>query len=519
MFRKLHLTFHLFILYGVLGISLLSLCSYCLFVISDYDKTIHTLDRDQLPLARIIAEISRHQLDQTLRFSELLLFSRINDREKFEISNEGYIQAGKRLLEEVEEGKMFSQKAMDMAESTTRSTELDAIKTLLKGIEKAHGDYEHVGELLIREIYQNDFLLKNEWLVSGDLVAAEEATTKYISLLKTNISSLEDETHRLEGVIKETVERVKQLSQFLAIDARNQKNRTTNGVLFVLFFVLSVGFLLVFAIASIQKQREKNKNSLTSQALALLSDTLTQLQTNFQKLESSSTQLEKSFIEEKDSFGDAMSNLQKMMYLSEENRQLSEQITSLNIDKNRALKQTNLLVNQLNEDAGKMLESEVETGRIIRNLKATVGQINLLATNASAEASRLGMGGSFSVFTEEIKNLSQAVVLVVEKVMHRMDDSIKGIHSDRLHAIRTHQQFSEVVEIARHEVDLLEKNLATTQKVHVLHQGVQRVVTGVNKALQTNVPLLDQMKTSRDLAKTQVESARDAVGGWFGVNG
>ena len=516
MFKKLQLTFHLFVLYGILAGSLLSLCSYCLFVVRDYDKIIHNLDRAQFPLSHIVAEISRQQLDQTLRFGELLLFARVNDREKFEISHEGYMHAGKLLLEEVEEGKMFTQKAMDIGEFEDQLTELDSIKTLLKAIEKAHGDYVHLGELLIREIFQKEFLMKDGLLASGDLVAAEEAMTNHTLFLKTNITSLESEIRRLEGAIKEAVERVKQLSQSLAIDARNQRDRTTNGVVSVLFFVLAVGFLLVIVIASIHKQREQNKNSLTSQALALLSDTLTQLQTNFQKLESSSSQLEESLLEEKDSFDDAMSDLQEMMGCSEDNRQLSEQIVFLNIDKNRSLEQANLLVNQRNEESGKRLELEVETGRIIRNLKATIGQINLLATNASAEASRLETGGSFSVFTEEIKNLSQAVVLVAEKVIHRMDDSIKEIHTDRLHAIRTHQQFSEIMEIFQQEGVLVEKNWTTVQKLHVLHQSIQRMIVGVNKALQTNVPLSDQIKTVRNLAKVQVESARDAVGGWLG---
>ena len=55
MFKRLRLTFHLFILYGFLCVFLLSLCGYALFVIRDYERTIVSVDREQLPLARIVA--------------------------------------------------------------------------------------------------------------------------------------------------------------------------------------------------------------------------------------------------------------------------------------------------------------------------------------------------------------------------------------------------------------------------------------------------------------------------------
>lgn len=511
MFKKLRLTFHLFILYGLFASFLLLLCGYCLFVIHDYEGTVRAVDQEQLPLGRAIAEISRHQLDQVLRFNEVLLFARVSDREKFEISNEGYVQAGKRMGDDILEGRNIAQKGIDAATYESRLKEFDTIKTLLKGIEKAHGDYEHLGALLIRGIYQYDFLLKNEYFASGDHVAAEAEATKHVTFMNATLSAMEDETRRLENGIKEAMERVKQLSQTLASDAKQQKERVFNRVLPLLFFALSSGLLLVFAITRVQKNREHSKNQLMDQSLLTLSDVLAQLQSAFQVLEPSSQQLEKNFSLQRDSFGDTVASLRDMMRLSEGQLQLSLQNQSLATAKKNLLEQTNLLVQQLNKDAGSMLEFGLETGKIIRKLRESMIQVNVMATNASAEALRLEATRSFSVFTEEIKELSRSTALVSETVSGRMDDAIKGIRADHLHASQTYEKFLEVVGLAGKENLLLEEATATTQDQAVLLRKLQSMTTEVDLALQASGPLMDQMKTARNTAQSKVGIALDTI--------
>lgn len=511
MFKKLRLTFHVFILYGFLSIILLLLCGYCLFVIRGYTLTIAAVDREQLPLARTVAEISRHQLDQTLRFNEILLFSRINDREKFEISNEKYVQAGKRMGDEILEGRNIAQRGIDRANSESRLKELDTIKTLLKGIEKAHGDYEHLGALLIRGIYQYDFLLKNEYLTSGDHIAGEEEASKHISFTKTTLSAMEDETRRLESGIKESMERVKQLSKTLMVDANQQRDRSFNGVLPLLFFALSGGLLLVLTISKIHINRDKCKNKIAREALAVLADVLTQFQAIYQILDPSSQQLEKNLSLQRDSFDSTVAHLQEMAHLSESNLQLPTQFQSLMTEKEDALGKTNLLVKQLNKDAGRLSESGTEIGRVVQNLKEMIAQINMLATNASAEAFRLEATRSFAVFTEETRDLARSTVSLSETISKQMDDAIKGGSEDRLHASQTSQSFSEVVKLAKKEVDLFGKTTVAIQKQSALLQAAQSVTAGAHTALYANESLLAQIKSARDMAQSRAKTACDVL--------
>lgn len=516
MFKKLQLTFHLFFLYGILGVSLAFLFGYCLFVVHGYEETIKRVDRENLPLARIVAEISRYQWSQTLRFSEVLLFARIHNREKFEISNEGYVYAGKRLGDEILEGRSFIKKGTGSDAFESRLKQLEAIKALLTEIEKAHGEYERFGALLIRGIYQYDFLSNDAYLLSGDHMAAEEEAAKQMAFLRTNLASLEEATQRLEIAIEAVVEQVKQLSHTLAIDAGKRRETTFNLLLPVVVFGLVFGAALVFFIIKIQKERERSRHHLMRRSLAVLSDALTQLQRAFRDLEPPSRQLEKSMSHQMRAFGETLSACQEGVQLSEKHRQLSAQIQGFGTEKNSFLEQITLLVQQLNKDAEDMLTTEVKTGRIVRDLKETVMQINVLASSASAEASRSEAGRSLAVFSEEIKKLTQSTLVALTTVSKRMDRAIKGIHADRLHVTQTRQQFLEVVALSRKEVDLSEQMVVIGQRQFVVSRTVRDAVTEVHTVLQNNDALLEQAKTARNTAQSQVRIAYDSVGGWPG---
>ncbi|MBF0400541.1 MAG: hypothetical protein HQL90_07205 [Magnetococcales bacterium] len=514
MFKKLQLTLHLLLLYGLLAVFLLAVGGYSLFVIYQYDETLHSVDREQFPLFNVVTEITRHQLDQTLRFNEVLFFARVGDREKFEVSNEKFIQAGKRFGDEILEGRNVAQKGMEMARSEARLKEIDTIKTLLKGIEKSHGDYEHLGALLIRGIYQYDFLSKTETIAVGDHASAEEEANKHMAFLKGNLSALEDEVRRMEGGIKDVMERVKQLPQSLAVDSRHQRDWVFQVVLPAVGFALVMGFLLVLVIIQVQKERERNKNSLTSQSLLLLSDALTHLQQAFQQLDPASQQVEQIIAGERGRVASIMTEVQNLVLQADNALSLAEQMRSLVGEEHQALEQAGLLIQQLNKGADLLLESATESGRTIRHLRDLTSQINLLATNASAEAFRSDATRSFAVFTDEIKELARANVLVAETLVNRAEDSIVHIRTDQLHTVQTRRRFENVTEVSRKEGALF----ARIAELLTHHAALSRLVQGgigeMHTVLQGSGAVLEQVKSSRQTVQTQLKGAQEALGGW-----
>lgn len=514
MFKKLQLTFHLLTLYGLLGTVLLLLVGYCLFVIHSYDETIHAVDREQFPLSYTVTEIARHQLDQTLRFNELLFFTRTGDREKFEMSNGKYVQAGKRLGDELLEARNIAQKAMDMSRAEARWKEIDAIKTLLKGIEKAHGDYEHLGALMIRAIYQYDFLSKTDTLATGDHVSAEEEAGKHIAFLKSNLSALEDETHRLEGGIKDVMERVRQLPQTLAVDSARQRDQVFQRGVPLLFFALAGGLFLVFVIVRVQAERERSRHQLTGQSLALLSDALGQLQRLIQEWEPATQSMEQVLVGQESSLGGVVEELRGLVFQADAAATQAEQVLALHGEEQQVLEQAGQLIQQVNKGADLLLASGTETGRAIQHLREVTVQINLLATNASAEAVRSEATRPFSVFTEEIKELSRANAQVAETVVNQTVDALKHIRTDQIHSGQTRRRFVTVLELAKKEGDLLARMAELLRRQPVVLRAVQGVVTTAHGTLQSSAPVLKQAQTARQSAQLRIKGVQEAVGGW-----
>lgn len=511
MLKNVKLTYQFFVLYSFLSLLLLLLCGYALFVIHDYEETLLTVDREYLPLARTVSEVARHQVDQTLRFNEILLYARINDREKFEVSNERFVQAGKRVGDEILEGRNTAQRGIDAAQSESKLKALDAIKTLLKGIEKTHGDYEHLGALLIRAVYRYDFLLKNKYLKSGDHIAGEEEAIKHAAFLKTTLSALEDETRRLEGGIKESMERVKQLSRTLAADATQQKKRAFNRIGPLLFFALAGGLLLVMVIARAYNTRVSGKERLIGQAVSHFSGLLIYFKQALQAIGPSAQRLEQGLAQQNTAVGGAADDVQALLQLAENALQLFPQFQILTNEKRNALDKTDRLVKQLNTDASDMLQMGIETKRIIQTLKDRIVHINMLATNASAEAVRSEATRSFSVFTQEIMDVSRSTASLTETLAHRIDDAIKGIHADHTHVEQTHRSFSDVIDLARKEENVLSSTVMTTQKQSDLLKNIRGVVFAAHANVRDGVALLGPLRSAVDTAQTRTDAAQVAL--------
>ncbi|WP_130472410.1 methyl-accepting chemotaxis protein [Candidatus Magnetaquicoccus inordinatus] len=514
MFKKLQLTVHLLTLYGVLVFFLLAVGSYALLVIDRYDETIHAVDREQFPLAHIVTEMTRHQLDQVLRFNEAMFYARISDREKFEVSNEKFVQAGKRFSDEVLEGRNVAQKAMDLAHSEARIKEIDAIKTLFKGIEKSHSDYEHLGASLIRSIYQYDFLSRSEGFTSADPMSGEEEANKHFATVKNLLSGLEDEVRRLEGGIKDVTERVKLLPQNVALDSERQRDRFFYRVLPMMGFAMAVGILLLFITVQVQKDREAQRYKLLTQSLDQLADSLQQLQITVEGSEPLSQQLFQVMGEQRPAVSRALKDMQQMVLDADSLHIYSGQMQDVVSQTVQGLQRMEGLIQSLHQDAERMLATESETGRALRQLKDTTLQINLLSTNASAEAMRSEATQPFAVYSDAIKELAHINLTMAESIANRTYDTIRRIQIDQERAEQTQDRFSQLVGLLSRERELFDKIVGMMQQQPILFREVQDMVSGVNGAFTLGMPLMEQVKSGWQVASIRLQEVREMLGNW-----
>ncbi len=514
MFKKLKLSIHLYSVSALLGGITLFLCGYALVIIQSYEETIRDVDSKNIPLTTALSEISRHQLEQTLRMTEILLQARVGNREKFEIANEGYIQAGKRLADNLLEGRNIAQKGLDVAESEAELKELDAIKTSIKEIEKAHGDYEHLGATLVRGIYQYEFLTKNAQLKSGDHLSAEENEVKHIAFLQSTLSTLEDETRRLETNIKNALEKVKNLSQTLSLDATAKKEQAFKVIVPALLFSVVLGGLLILAIIKVHGDRQLEESKALETSKVTLVRAVDRMRTASRTLDGTGKQIEENINKQAEVFEKGVEEMDELVRTAESNLHESAMATTLMEEGGESIDETGQWVTQVNEDADEAMRIAENLAKSSRRIKEAILQINMLATNASAEASRSEATRGFVIFTEEMKNVTRAAVQEAEKMSDLLEGTLKEIHSEHRHARATRRQFGDILKIVERTRSVLVNLAGAIRRQSELVRSVKQSNAEVQGAFQSNLYLLNELSGARSTIRSQISVARKVFGHW-----
>lgn len=160
------------------------------------------------------------------------------------------------------------------------------------------------------------------------------------------------------------------------------------------------------------------------------------------------------------------------------------------------------MANSTDEIIGKLGESSIDIGNVIKVISSIAQQTNLLALNATIEAARAGEAGKgFAVVANEVKELAKQTATATQDITKR----IENIQSDSSQAVEAIGQIKEAIEkingYAGNIAASVEEQAATTNEV-------TRIVTesaeGV-KQINENIAQVSEAagNTGRDALKAQ----------------
>ena len=159
---------------------------------------------------------------------------------------------------------------------------------------------------------------------------------------------------------------------------------------------------------------------------------------------------------------------------------------------------------------GKLGESSVQIGKVIKVITSIAQQTNLLALNATIEAARAGEAGKgFAVVANEVKELAKQTAEATEDISQK----IETIQKDTKDAVQAIVQISEIIgqinDIQATIASAVEEQTTTTSEiarnVNEAAKGSAEIavnITGVAQAAEsTSTGASDSQKASAELAR------------------
>lgn len=184
------------------------------------------------------------------------------------------------------------------------------------------------------------------------------------------------------------------------------------------------------------------------------------------------------------------------------------------------------IAGQTTEAVGKLGDSSIEIGEVIKVITAIAQQTNLLALNATIEAARAGEAGKgFSVVANEVKELAKQTSKATEDISRK----IEAIQGDTKNAVTAIGQISDVIkkvndisntiataveeqnsttnEMARNVSEAARGSSEIAHNIAAVAEGTQNAALGAGQAAQAAQSLAQMSKKLHELvSQFKVES-------------
>ncbi|MBF0178507.1 MAG: methyl-accepting chemotaxis protein [Magnetococcales bacterium] len=481
MFKNMKLATHLMLLLLVVEAGALAGGGNALRVVQHLENRIASLDGRDFPLNLAVADAARQQMDQVLRFSEVLLYAQVDDRQNFEIANDGFIHAGKRLANVLIEARHITQKALDTPGSDEERNHLERIKGVMGDLEKIHGGYEHLAGTIIRGQFKYRFLTK-AGLITGTATQSQgEAEREYREELNKTISSLDDETKRLENKLKEAYHLTKELLRNLSEQAGQERKMA--WILFLLCsgVALVAGVALLLAVNRIHGLRFRDLQNAIRQRALPFGEKAESLRKTAQRLDHSLSHQAESSRQLAETMQHALSGLANLEGLAATAVRATVEIQAVMEGNAHGLTDADRALREFGEAARRSMEEGEHINKSVAQLGGHVMRLNLLATSASVEATRAEGKRGFAIFTDEIKEISQKTQGWIDEIGERSAGLLKDLAASRSAMERAGGTLREIAAAATRLQGVAGEKLQASRQLGGLVESVHSDTSGLHE--------------------------------------
>ncbi|KPA18212.1 conserved hypothetical protein, membrane [Candidatus Magnetomorum sp. HK-1] len=487
MIKKIKLKIRIYGLVAFLLIVQSIVCITSLKIIYNMDDTVDEIGENLIPLIRVMAKATEQLLNQSLHFNMLLQYSKIYKKEEFKHEDSGFTESGKRFIDMLKEGKNIAQSCIKVSVTKKNKTDFEKIRDVLEILEKEHNEYEHKSEELISILYIKSF--ENE----------HRAETVIMNDMMKPIERMKKETTTMKQELNKGLELIDELTRIMLDNAHKKKAVAIEILIPMMFISIAGGFFLSISIARITVNQIQDSIHKMKEIAESASVGVDQIATTANDLAQSSVSQASSLEQISSSTSHINTLIQQNCQTSSETQQLIR-----NIDKN--MTKAEISMQKLNLTIMESLESEKKAETLFNQLSDYNLQINLLATNASAEASRNESTQSFGIFTQKIDQASQNAHTINTNISDVLRNSLetikKNFASARILRNVLHK-ISNMTETADNKISQITENIQKDSKKFV---EIDKAIKVLNNVIHSNAANSEEFSAASSNMADQVRN-------------
>ncbi len=526
---------------------MLGTTGYALITMNSIGKKMTTIAEQDMPLTKIITEITVHQLEQAINFERALRYGekmKNNElsRANFNKALSTFNQLNKKVEQELKRGQIVARDAHKFSGSMKERNEFEHVSNLLLDIENQH------------TIYDNDVRQVFFELSKGNVHQVQELAEK-----------VEKEEEIIDQNLEKLLLEIENFTELSTREAEHDEQRAFKILSIAVFVSIIVGVVSALVIAKVVST---GINAAVNVAKTVASGDLTQkinvystdeIGMLFLALEAMQDKLKNMILNIQQSAAELAASAEEMAVVTEqtnknilqETSEIQQSATAIHemtsvvgevarnassaadsagnandeaLKGNQIVKQTIASIQQLaqtienNNSAITQLGNDSNSiGSILDVIKSIAEQTNLLALNAAIEAARAGeQGRGFAVVADEVRSLAQRTqksTLEIEEMIDKLQMGVKNtvqtMELGQKHAQNSVEQAAqagatlEVITSAVSNInDMNTQIAAAAEQQTTVTEDINQNITELSQIAEQNSTSVNEMSsTSEEVAR------------------
>ena len=497
-------------------ITILSLIIYTR--LSSLGAEIETVTKNDIPLTRVISQVTVHQLEQAINFERVLRYGGEMQenpaaKEQFSSFANMFEKLSAKVTEELHMGEKIAEEAIESAHTDEELKEFKKVFAILKDIEEKHEGYD-------KHSFQSFAEIKK-----GNMHKAHELAEK-VELAEKELEK------ELEGVLEEISAFTEQSAERALADEKGVVNLLV--IMATIAFVL--GALIAFWITrSVMNQLGADPAEVRALAEDIASGDLTADLSNVdpkkrvgvygamidmqaklidvvEQIQGNSNQISSAAVQVSDT-ANSLSEAANEQAASVEETSASVEQMGASISQNSENSQTTDKIATESAsaaaDGGKAVEETVnammQIAERITIIEDIAYQTNMLALNAAIEAARAGEHGKgFAVVAAEVRKLAERSQVAASEISTLTGDSVKV-------AEKAGMLLEKMVPDISRTADLVQEITAASEEQSSGVSQINSAMRQLDTVTQQNAAGSEELAATAEEMQAQSENLQQAV--------